>query len=626
VQLEHEPHHDGSPAYLSPSGGRPGTAPSLGERVTVRLLVPHASGFDTVFVRTTPDAEPTYRPARKVATLAAVDLWDAEVEVVNPVSPYRFLCEGPGGSGWVSQIGFTEHDIPDTWDFRLLASPPPPEWVADAVLYQIFPDRFARAAASEQWPEWAERAGWDDPVAREHPASMRQLYGGDLPGITAHLDHLVDLGVTGIYLNPVFPAPENHRYCASSFDHVDPFLGGDAALAELSRELHDRGLRLLGDLTLNHSGDTHEWFRRAQADPSSIEAGFYHFIEHPDRYEAWVGVPSLPKFDLRSPELARRLYDGADSLAARWLRAPFHLDGWRVDAANVAGRRGALDSSHELQRQLLATVRSENPDAYVLAEHCHDATADLQGAGWHGTMDYTGFTRPVWSWLRDPEVELGLIGPPIAVPRRSARSAVRTMRLVHGQLPWRSVVHSMVPLGSHDTARWAEVAGDRARRHVGLAWQLTFPGVPSLFYGDEIGLRGASDDLARAPMPWGHPERWDTATLGWTRRLIALRRSSVALRQGGLRWLHVGDDELVYLRDHPEERILVHLARGTSPAVDLDAGALPAEDAEALLDHDDLLAVDRRLRLPATSGATTRIWRLSSLGGAPSDPVSGPDR
>jgi alpha-glucosidase len=615
VLLEHEPHHDGSPAFVTAADGSTITSLALGDRVAVRLQVPRAAGIDVVHVRTTPDAEPRYASATKVGAVAAVDLWDAEVELVNPTTRYRFLCDGPGGTGWVTQIGFLEHDVPDTWDFALVTSPPVPAWVADAVLYQIFPDRFARAGASDDWPAWAQRAAWDEPVARAHPGSMHQLYGGDLPGIAQHVDHLLDLGVTGVYLNPVFPAPENHRYCASSFEHVDPFLGGDDALAALSRTLHERGLRLLGDLTLNHSGRTHEWFAAAQADPASEEAGFYHFTDHPDGYEGWMDVASLPKFDHRSAELRRRLYDGPDSVAARWLRAPFHLDGWRVDAANVAGRSRDVDRSHELQRLLLGTARSARPDAYVVAEHCHDATGDLQGHGWHGTMDYTGFTRPVWSWLRAPNVEVGLIGPPGAVPRRTGGSAVRTMRLVHGQLPWRSVMNSLTPLGSHDTARWAHVAGDRDRRHVGLAWQLTFPGVPSLFYGDEIGLGGADDDQARSPMPWHDRGRWDDATRSFTRRLIGLRRSSPALRHGGLRWLHVGDDDLVYLRDHPDERVLVHLARSAVRAVELDAGAVMARGGTALLDHPDVTLEAHVLRLPSTSRARAQVWRLRSWGG-----------
>jgi alpha-glucosidase len=610
MDLQHEPHHDGSPAYISARDGEPGAAFALGDRVTVRLLVPHAAGVDAVYVRTTPDTEPSYAAADKIATSRSVDLWDAEVELHNPTTRYRFLCNGPGGSGWVTQVGFLEHDVPDTWDFALIAGSTVPDWVTDAVLYQVFPDRFARGGASNDWPDWAEPAAWDDPVATDHPASMRQLYGGDLPGVARHVDHLVDLGVTGIYLNPVFPAPENHRYCASSFDHVDPFLGGDDALVELSRTLHANGLRILGDLTLNHSGATHEWFQRAQADADSDEAGFYAFSEHPDRYEAWLGVPSLPKFDHRSVELARRLYDGPDSVAARWLRAPFHLDGWRVDAANVAARSGEVDGSHHLQRRLLATMQAERTDAYVLAEHCHDATADLQGHGWHGTMDYTGFTRPVWSWLRDPDVEVGLLGPPVAVPRRSGESAVRTMRLVHGQVPWRSVVHSLTPLGSHDTPRWAHVAGDRSRRHVGFAWQLTFPGVPSLFYGDEIGLGGASDDQGRAPMPWEHQDRWDEVTRAFVRRMVGLRRDSVALRRGGLRWLHVAEDDLVYVRDHPDERVLVHLSRDEVDVLELDAGAVMASRGTPLLDHLGLATSDDKLTLPAMRGAQAHVWRL----------------
>ncbi len=165
------------------------------------------------------------------------------------------------------------------------------------VWYQIFPDRFASSGRhSGDLPPWADRAAWDDPVATG-PKAMTQLYGGDLDGIIEHLDHLVDLGVGGIYLNPVFPARSNHRYDATTFDAVDPILGGDDALVRLREACDRRGLRLMTDLTLNHTGDDHRWFRAAQADPDSIEAGFYHFTDHPDEYESWLGITSLPKLD-----------------------------------------------------------------------------------------------------------------------------------------------------------------------------------------------------------------------------------------------------------------------------------------------------------------------------------------
>ena len=122
-----------------------------------------------------------------------------------------------------------------------------------------------------------------------------------------------------LYLTPFFPAESNHRYNASTFDRIDPLLGGDAAFARLADAAHARGMRLMGDLTTNHCGNTHEWFQAAVADPTSVEAGFYFFTQHPDQYAAWWDLPQMPIFDHRSPELRRRLYDGPDSVvAAGW--------------------------------------------------------------------------------------------------------------------------------------------------------------------------------------------------------------------------------------------------------------------------------------------------------------------
>lgn len=630
------PFHSGSPAHVATPPGAAVASPPLGATTRLHVEVPHDSGYRSVDLRLVADGEPIYRRAERVHRTAAVDVFEVEVPQVNPTQRYRFQLDGPQGAGWLTARGLLTHDVPDTWDFQLLASPPPPSWVADAALYQIFPDRFARGGASATWPDWAEPAAWDDPVATTRPSSMHQLYGGDLLGILAHLDHLEGLGVDGVYLTPVFPSIQNHRYAASSFAEVDPFLGGDEGLAALSAALHQRGMHLLGDLTLHHSGSTHDWFLAAQADATSVEAGFYLFDEHPDRYRAWQGVPTLPKFDHRDPELRRRLYQGTGSVAARYLAAPFHLDGWRIDAANMAGRQGADDLNALVRTTLAATAREVAGEAYLLAEHCHDATSDLAADGWHGTMDYTGFTRPVWSWLVDPAREVRLLGPPAPVRPTSGRVVAQVMDLVRAQLPWRSVVHSLTMLGSHDTARWGYVAGDRARRHVGLVWLLSFAGVPSLFYGDELGLGadgtteavggpGAPDVVTRAPMPWHRPERWDQETLALTRRLLAVRRGSVALRRGGLRWLHVDDDVLVYLRDHPEERILVALTRDAAAPVDLEVAGLglaSGTTAAPLLDHPGLEVAGGQLRLPAVGGPSGRLWRLPPSGWAP-EPAPG---
>jgi alpha-glucosidase len=206
-------------------------------------------------------------------------------------------------------------------------------------MYQIFPDRFAKLV-DRPTPAGAKPADWDDPVIGEGPDTLRQYFGGDLDGITAHMDHIASLGVGTIHLTPFFPAESNHRYNASTFGKVDPLLGGDEAMARLTAAAHARGIRLMGDLTTNHIGDTHEWFQAALADPNSPEAKFFFFTDDPHHYDTWWGLKEMPIIDHRSPELRRRFYDGPDSVVAKWL-GPHALDAWRIDVANMTGIHGA---------------------------------------------------------------------------------------------------------------------------------------------------------------------------------------------------------------------------------------------------------------------------------------------
>ena len=254
------PHHDGSATYVGD------LAPELGDTVPVYLRVPRASGVREALLRVYVDGEQELRPT-VVDREDEHEFWlRGDVPLLNPVVNYRWLLDGvPGGYQWLNGEGLHAHDVTDAADFRISAHPAPPAWAQDAVLYQIFPDRFARSTVRPA-PDWAVRQDWDDPVIGDGPDTAYQLYGGDLDGITAHLDHIASTGANTVYLTPVFPARSNHRYDASTFDRVDPLLGGDEALIRLSDALHARGMRLLGDLTTNHCGDGHEWFRAAVAD------------------------------------------------------------------------------------------------------------------------------------------------------------------------------------------------------------------------------------------------------------------------------------------------------------------------------------------------------------------------
>ncbi|HEY0699367.1 MAG TPA: alpha-amylase family glycosyl hydrolase, partial [Micromonospora sp.] len=385
-----KPHHDGSARYV------PEQAPALGDTVEVFVRVPEDADVRQVHVRGTPDGEPRFAEATVDRHGDGEVWWRAEVPVRNPVTNYRFLLTGRHGRRWLNASGVVGHDVPDSGDFRLVTYEPPPAWARDAVIYQIFPDRFARSAAADgrELPDWAIRCDWDTPVIGRGPETPYQFYGGDLDGITERLDHLDRLGVNTVYLTPVFPARSNHRYDAASFDHVDPLLGGDAALARLADAVHARGWRLVGDITSNHTGDGHEWFATASGDVRAPERELYYFDDAGD-YESWNGVKSLPKLNWGSAELRRRFATADDSLLRRWLRPPYGLDGWRVDVANMTGRRGADAYTHEVAALLRAVVAQTRADGLVMAEHGHDHTGDLDRDGWHGTMNYVGFTDPV---------------------------------------------------------------------------------------------------------------------------------------------------------------------------------------------------------------------------------------
>lgn len=601
-----QPHHDGSDLYVSDPH------PSLGTTVTVFVRVPRVSGVSTVHLYAVRDGEPEYREAKVDRSDDGETWWRADVDVQNPIARYRFVLDaGTPRHRWLTGEGVVHHDPTDGGDFRLSAHDPPPRWAADAVCYQVFLDRFAPSDRPKDPPPWALPAAWDDPVIEDRPDAMQQLYGGDLIGLRERLDHLQNLGVTAIYLTPFFPAESNHRYNATSFAHVDPVLGGDQALVALVEAAHERDMRVIGDLTPNHCGDTHPWFRAAQQDPTSVEASFFTFHRHPHEYLSWLGEPTLPKFDHRDDELRWRLYEGPQSVVAHWLRPPFHLDGWRMDVAQMTGISGRVDLNLQVARAMRRTLQMVNAEALLIAEHPYDASRILQGDAFHGTMNYAGFARPVWAWMaRDRDVEY--LGMPGLIPRLPGGSVAATMTAVRASEPWSATTHAFNQLGSHDTARFRTVAGGVDARDVHLAAAgllFTSPGIPVVFAGDEIGLTGADSLTARQPMPWDRA-RWDAGTYDGYRRLIALRHAHPTLRTGGFRWAHVGDDVLCFLRETPDERLLVSVSRDAHAAVRLSTDALGAVAATHLLRGDDLTASDGRLTLPDDAGPAIHVWRL----------------
>ncbi|MEO7236580.1 MAG: glycoside hydrolase family 13 protein [Lapillicoccus sp.] len=577
------PHHDGSALYVSD------LAPRLGRTVTVWLRVPVELDLSDVHVRTVLDGEPAFVAATvdRRRTDGTDTWWRARLRCHNPVTSYRWvMVGGPTGYAWVNGTGVHLRDVPDASDFRLVAHPsPPPLWARDAVVYQIFPDRFAKSARSvlagrsrKGIPEWAVPARWTDPVHNLRGEDLgRQLYGGDLDGVTEHLDHLERLGADVVYLTPFFPGRSNHRYDASTFDAVDPVLGGDEALRRLTGAAHERGLKVLGDVTTNHTGNTHEWFLASRADPQAPERDFYFWTSR-DEYVGWLGVASLPKLNYDSTELRHRVFDDPRGVVQRWLGADGGLDGWRVDVANMTGRQGGQDRYHEVATWMRESVVAARPGALVVGEHVHDYSLDVPGDGWHGVMNYAGFTKPVWTWLCDAHDPPDFLGSPVVVPRLGGEAVVETMREFTSHISWQALTHSFNLVGSHDTTRIRSLV-DRDPRLVELAagLLLTMPSVPMITYGDEIGMEGTFGEDGRRPMPWDE-RRWDSGIFEAYRALISARRASVALRHGGLRWVYAAADVLVYLREAAGETALVHVARAAHEPVRIESRRLPGVD------------------------------------------------
>lgn len=580
--------------------------------------MPKDAGYERVVLRSMADGE--IRPV--AATVVEEDdyerWYEAPLLLHNPVTRYRFmLVHQDGVFDWLNGTGVWSYDVPDVFDFTLTSYGSAPAWSRAGVIYQIFPDRFARSAAADSrpTPDWAEPTRWGQiPEPGGDPAA-RQLYGGDLAGIEEHLDHLESLGVSTVYLTPIFPGRSAHRYDATTFDAVDPVLGGEDALVSLTTELHARRMRVVGDLTTNHTGAGHEWFVQASTEAdangrgSSDTADFYLWRTHPGDYVSWFDVPSLPKLNWASPQLRAQFVDGPKSVVAKWLAPPYNLNGWRIDVANMTGRYMGQDLAHEVARTVRATVESVRPDGVLVAEHMHDPSEDLRGDGWQSAMNYSGFTRPVWNWLGHPENAINYLGLPTTIPHRTGVNAARTMREFAALLPWQVSSYQWNNLGSHDTARLLTLLRDERLMEVAAGLLMTYPGTPMIFAGDEWGAHGLTGEQGRVTMPWDNPKQQNHHIFHTYQALIALRNNHQALQDGGMRWLLVADDALAYLRETPEHTLLVLAARAPWRGAKLP-DALAARPCKLLYGTDELIRRDTTAYLPG-HGPGFSVWELT---------------
>jgi cyclomaltodextrinase len=432
-----------------------------------------------------------------------------------------------------------------------------PEWVKDAVFYQIFPDRFAQSQAVAK-PSNLEP--WDS------SPTVYGYKGGDLLGVAEHLDYLQDLGITAIYFTPVFQSCANHRYHTHDYYQVDPILGGNAALRRLLDEAHRRGMRVVLDGVFNHASRGFYQFNHIlENGPASPYVDWFSVRGYPlyaydpaheSNYVAWWNLKALPKLRTDTPAVRDFLW----GVGRHWIEEG--IDGWRLD---VPGEIKDDEFWREFRRQ----VKGANPEAYIVGEIWHEAQRWLRGDQFDATMNYL-FTMACLGWLARETLDLTLaqrVGGYRRLRILGARAFANEIDRLLGLYDPAVTQVQINLLDSHDTSRFLTLTGgDESAFRLATLFQMTFPGAPCVYYGDEIGLQGGHDPDSRRTFPWDR-DRWNHGLRSYVKRCIALRHAHPALRRGDYTRLYANGDIYAFGRRLGGETLIVVLNASQASSV-----------------------------------------------------------
>jgi glycosidase len=568
----------------------PGGAVTTGTPVTLRFRTFHNDVTDvTARVYSTAAGAQTLQPMELVATTDdppyGYDYWQATVPASDELTIlyYRFIVRDGSDvvyyedddlfdGGW----GTPYSDSPDhSWQIDVYQPDfVTPDWMKNAVVYQIFPDRFyngdpkndpqasdptiyeeeVQFKAWDELPEGYCRAyeGQEGADCNQEPMG-RDFFGGDLQGVKDKLDYLADLGVTAIYFNPIFKAPSNHLYDTTDYYDIDPYFGSKGTFRSLVNEAQKRGIRVILDGVFNHTSSDSLYFDKYDRYPKdgayetqdSRYFDWYTFSDWPDDYNSWWGYDSLPV--LTEIQEVRDFVYGKPRSVARWW-PKLYASGWRLDVAP--------DKSHDFWQEFRPAVKSVDPDAVILGEIWDDASPWLLGDEFDSTMNYR-FRRAL----------IGFVNGETNDPNQGYVRDLNPdqfnsiLQSIKEDYPLPAYETTMNLVGTHDTQRilWALTPGARNREDkefdaANLAEgtaklkllaiiQMTLPGAPTIYYGDEAGLTGDTDPDDRRPYPWGAE---DDDLLAHYRALIGLRNDHSFLRTGSFDRLYTHNDDGTY--------------------------------------------------------------------------------
>lgn len=435
-----------------------------------------------------------------------------------------------------------------------------PDWVKHAVFYQIFPERFANGDPSND-PENVQPWG--------SPPAISNFMGGDLQGIIDKLPYLADLGITALYLTPIFLSPSNHKYHTDDYYRIDPRFGTLETFRALLDAAHERGIRVILDGVFNHSGRGFFAFTDIlENDAASPYLKWYILSglplnpydgSKPANYEAWWGMRALPKFNTDHQPVRDYLL----GVARYWIEQG--IDGWRLDVPNEI-------ADHNFWREFRRIVKEVNPEAYIVGEIWQDASPWLDGTQFDAVMNYV---------FRD------LCRDYFAQTKITTQAFAQGIDSLLQRYPLEATLVQLNLLGSHDTARYrTEAGGSLQKVKQTLLFQACFPGAPCIYYGDEIGLEGGGDPLCRAAFPW-EESAWQGELRDFVKTCIAIRHAHPALRTGQWRTLLASNSiRILAFGRWNDDEVLIPVINTSAKTrtLDIPLGDLPLPDGAELRD------------------------------------------
>lgn len=554
---------DGTAAFVS------NPFPSLNETVTIRIRMYEDAPVKTVLLRTMPNGMERFDEMHPVKRERGFQYYEVSLKMIEKRMQYHFYLVCEDAVYFYTQRAITTY-LPDhTYDFVLLTDYVQPSWVKEAVFYQIFPERFCNGDPGNdvQDGEYTQEGyptirmkNWSDTPLHYLEGHCMDFFGGDLQGITKKVPYLKELGVTALYLNPIFYAPSVHKYDCLDYFHVDPHFGGDEALAELSRTLHENDMKLILDISINHTGIAHKWFNRdgiwfdqsigAYNNPDSEERAYYFFGEN-NSYHGWFNVETMPTLNYTSQQLRDVIYKNEDSVLKHWLKPPYSIDGWRFDVADTFARNGEVQLDRELWPEIRKHIKSVNPQAYILAEDWGDCAEHLQGEQWDSPMNYFGCGRVIRQFLGQTDLFMAKHPALRGVRYKMTAEDVQNRVMEHlAKLPYAMWENQFNLFDSHDAGRLHNDPAVHPEEYRGaVMFQFLLPGAASIYYGDEAAIDGTIETMegCRYPMPWEKQyENGESYRLNHC--LAHLKAEHKALSHGGVKFLYAKDHVIAIAR------------------------------------------------------------------------------